>query len=122
MVLGRLLLGVALLALGAFAGAVLTLVHQATVRIDDWDAPWGLAAALAITAALLAGVRLMTETRMPAACLALGLLAMSLLLALPTSAGSVLVPATTAGWVWTFGPVLIAAVVLGWPRLRAARR
>ena len=46
-----------------------------------------------------------------------GLLGIAALLALPTSGGSVLVQANLQGYAWTFGPVLIAAVVLGWPRL-----
>lgn len=114
---GKLATGILLLALGAFAGAVLTLVHQATVQVGDATVPWGVIVALALTAALLAGLRIVSATRIPALSAALGLLVVNALLALPTAGGSVLVQANGQGYAWTFGPVLIAVVVLGWPRL-----
>jgi N-acetyl-1-D-myo-inositol-2-amino-2-deoxy-alpha-D-glucopyranoside deacetylase len=118
---GGIVTGILMLVVGAVSGAVLTLVHQATVPIAGTVVPWGAIVALAITAALLAGLRIVSPTRIPALGAALGLLVTNALLALPTAGGSVLVQANLAGYAWTFGPVLIAVVVLGWPRLPARR-
>lgn len=107
--------------LGAFAGATLTVAHQATVAVAGVQVPWGIIAALVITATLFAGLRLVFETRLLAAGAAIGLLGVSALLAMQSTGGSVLVPANVAGYTWTFGPVAIAAIVLAWPRfVRAA--
>lgn len=116
---GGIAAGILLLVGGATAGAVLTLVHQASVHLGDAVVPWGVIVALAITAALLAGLRLVSATRIPALATAVGLLGVNALLALPSAGGSVLVQANLAGYAWTFGPVLIAIVALGWPRLQA---
>lgn len=113
--------GILLVAFGAFSGVVLTLVHQASVQHGETTVPWGVAVALAITAALLAGLRMVSATRLPALAVAVGLLGMVGLLALPTAGGTVLVQANLRGYLWTFGPVLIAAVALGWPRLPQRR-
>ena len=103
--------------LGAFAGATLTVVHQATVTLGALVVPWGIIVALLITAAMLLGMRLVFQTRWVAAGATLGLLAVSAALAMQSLGGSVLVPANPAGYTWTFGPVLIAGIVLSWPRL-----
>ncbi|MBC7589929.1 MAG: PIG-L family deacetylase [Salinibacterium sp.] len=102
--------------LGAFTGVTLTAAHQAAVAIGSVTIPWGIIAAVAITAAILIGMRVVFETRLVAGCAAVGLLGASALLAIQTSGGSVLVPANTAGYTWTFVPVVIAAIVLAWPR------
>ncbi len=104
--------------LGAFVGATLTVAHQAAVLIGDATIPWGIIAAVLITAALFAGLRIVFETRLVVAFAAVGLLAVSAFLAVGSSGGSILVPDNLAGYVWTFGPVLIAAVTLGWPQVR----
>lgn len=101
--------------IGAFAGATLTVAHQASVVVGDLTVPWGIIAAVIITATLLAGLRLVFGTRIVAACGALGLLAVSAFLAIQSVGGSVLVPANPAGYTWTFAPVIIALVVLAWP-------
>lgn len=103
--------------LGAFTGVTLTAAHQATTAIGSLVVPWGIITAVVVTAAILAGMRLVFETRIVAGCAAVGLLGASALLAGQTSGGSVLVPANAAGYTWTYAPVLIAAVVLAWPRI-----
>ena len=102
--------------LGAFAGATLTAAHQASVAVGPLVIPWGIITAVIVTAAILAGLRIVFETRIVAGCAAIGLLGASALLAIQTSGGSVLVPANPAGYTWTYAPVIIAAVVLAWPR------
>jgi N-acetyl-1-D-myo-inositol-2-amino-2-deoxy-alpha-D-glucopyranoside deacetylase len=117
----RIASGVLALVLGAFIGATLTVAHQATVSIAGVGVPWGIIAAVLITAALLVGLRLVFETRVVAACAALGLTAASAFLALVTAGGSILVPANPAGYAWTFTPVVISVLVLGWPFGRRRR-
>lgn len=101
---------------GIFAGATLTAAHQATVAVGPVTVPWGIIAAVVITTAILTGIRVVFDTRIVAGCAAVGLLGASALLAIQTSGGSVLVPANTAGYAWTYLPVVIAAIVLAWPR------
>lgn len=114
----RIFAGGSAFALGAFAGTVLTASHQAHAG----GFPWGILVAIAITAAALVGLRLVFHSRAIALCFAIGLLGTSALLAAVSIGGSVLVPANPAGYAWTFAPVLIALVVLGWPRVRAQGR
>jgi len=104
-------------ALGLFAGALLTAAHQATVAVAGVPIPWGLLAGLLVVAALLVGLRIVFETRAVALAAGVGFLGASALLALQSAGGSVLVPDNPVGYAWTFGPVLIGAVVLAWPSL-----
>jgi len=43
------------------------------------------------------------------------------LLALPGPSGSALLPANFAGYAWTLGPTLLAAIILAWPHTRRPR-
>lgn len=109
------------LAVGAFAGFLLTAVHQASFRIGEVTIPWGVIAAVLVTFSLLVGLRVVFGARVVAFIAALGLLATSVLYAMQTSGGQVPVPANTAGYVWTFTPVVLGLAVLLWPRLGARR-
>lgn len=104
------------LILGAFAGLALTVAHQSVLRVGEVTVPWGVIAALALSAALLAGLRLVYVTRLVAGAAAIGLLGVITVLSL-SGGGSVIVPDNDAGRVWTIGVVLVAAVVLAWPRI-----
>lgn len=108
------------LLLGAVIGVILTVTHQATVTVGEVTIPWGIISAIAITIALLLGLRIVFETRIVPGLAAAGLLLAVALLSLQTSGGSILVPANLAGYTWTFAPTLIALVVLAWPRVRRA--
>ncbi|MGL4340724.1 MAG: PIG-L family deacetylase [Rhodoglobus sp.] len=103
--------------LGVLAGVTLTAAHQASVTLGPLTIPWGVLVAIAVSTAILVGLRLVFETRLVVGCAALGLLASAALLAARTSGGTVLVPANPAGYLWTFVPVVVAAVVLAWPRI-----
>ncbi|CAN5283158.1 hypothetical protein BH11ACT4_BH11ACT4_20490 [soil metagenome] len=111
------------LVLGGVAGAVLTVVHQATVPVGSVPVPWGVIAGILLVTGLLVGLRVVFETRVVAACAAAGVIAASAFLALQSPGGSVLVVSGWAGYLWTFAPVVIAIVVLGWPgrRTRSGR-
>ncbi len=118
----RLVSSILALALGAFAGGVLTVIHQASITVGDATIPWGLIVALVLTAALLSGLRLVYETRVIPGFATLGLLGTAALLALRSAGGSIIVPDNPAGVTWTIGAVVIAAVVLAWPRVAPRQR
>ena len=80
--------------------------------------PWGIIAAVLITIGLLAGLRLVFGSRLVAACAAAGLLLAAAIFALRSAGGSLLVFDNPAGYIWTFAPLVIGAVVLLWPRTR----
>lgn len=104
------------LVIGAFAGTVLAVAHRATVDVLGVSVPWGIIATIVITAALLVGLRLVFESRVVAACAAVGVLGAILLLSLGSPGGSVLVPDDVVGYVFLIAPVVIAAAVLAWPQ------
>ena len=115
--LSRVVSSVLAVVLGVFAGALLTVIHQASALIGEVPVPWGLIVALVLTAALLAGLRIVYETRIVPGVATAGFLGAQAVLAFASPGGSVIVPDNTAGVVWTIGSVLIAAVVLAWPRV-----
>lgn len=118
---GRILAGVLAFVLGAASGLVLTIAHQATLVVGGIPVPWGLIAGLVLAAALLTGLRVVYGTRIIAGAATLGLLGAVAWLSLSTPTGSVLVPDNLTGQVWTIGVVLVAAVVLAWPRFDRVR-
>jgi N-acetyl-1-D-myo-inositol-2-amino-2-deoxy-alpha-D-glucopyranoside deacetylase len=118
---GRILAGVLAFVLGAATGLVLTIAHQAVIVVAGVPVPWGLIAGLVLATALLAGLRVVYGTRIIAGAATIGLLGAVAWLSLSTPTGSVLVPDNLAGQVWTIGVVLVAAIVLAWPRFDRAR-
>lgn len=116
-VLSQIVSSVLAVLLGVFAGALLTVIHQASAAIGDVPVPWGLIVALVLTTALLAGLRIVYETRIVPGVATAGFLGAQAFLAFASPGGSVIVPDNTAGAVWTIGSVLVAAVVLAWPRV-----
>ncbi|NQX11324.1 PIG-L family deacetylase [Microbacteriaceae bacterium VKM Ac-2855] len=118
----RVVSGVLSVAIGVLVGAITTVAHQSTWTVGSVTLPLGLAASVLTVLALLLGLRLVMYDRFVAFCTAMGLLASIGVLALRSTGGSVLVPANTAGVVWTFAPALIALVVIAWPRVGAAGR
>lgn len=110
------------LVMGVLVGAMLTVIHQTSFSVGGVAVPIGVIAAVVVVALLLTGLRLVFGTRLVAGATAVGLLITVGLLSLESSGGSVLVPATTAGYAWTVAPTVIALLVLGWPQLRASRR
>lgn len=113
----RVVLAIVATVVGALVGLVLTAVHQSTITILGARVPWGIVAALALTTALVLGLRLIYDTRVAAGFASLGVLLMSALLATATPGGTVLIPGNVTGYIWTFAPVLIVLLVVGWPRV-----
>lgn len=102
--------------LGAAVGFVLTFAHrQFPVDLLGIPVPLGLLGALAVVAALLVGFRLAFGDRWVALAAGGGVVLAAALLALPGAGGSLVVLADTVGYVWAFGPAVIALVVVGWP-------
>ena len=95
---------------GAGVGALGTISHQ-------FSPPWGIALALLAVAGLVVGLRVVFGTRTMSFAATVGVLGAAALFTLPGGGGSVLVPGNELGYVWTFGPVLIALLALGWPRI-----
>ena len=107
---------------GIVVGTLTTVNHQVSVLWFGVRVGLGIVAALAVVAALLVGLRLFFDTRLMPGFAVLGILAAIGALSFMSAGGSVLVPANTAGWLWTFGPSVIALIVLGWPRTRPVVR
>lgn len=113
----RVMLAFLSLVLGALVGLVLTAVHQSAFTIGDARIPWGIVASVTLVTALILGLRLIYDTRVAAGFASLGVLLMSALLAAVMPGGTILIPANVAGYVWTFAPVVVVLVVVGWPRV-----
>lgn len=110
--------GALALLMGLVIGALLTVNHQLTTVIFGVTIPTGLIVVLLIVAGLLVGLRIVFDGRIVAACVALGIVIAGSVLSQLGPGGSVLVPGNTAGYVFTFGPVVIALLVLGWPSVK----
>jgi len=114
---GKVATTVLALAAGAVFGALGTVAHQGTITVAGAPIWSGLVLSLVMAAALLAGMRLLFGSRVVAVAAALGLLGAAALLSQPGAGGSALVPANGPGYAWTFGPLLVAMVVIAWPTL-----
>jgi N-acetyl-1-D-myo-inositol-2-amino-2-deoxy-alpha-D-glucopyranoside deacetylase len=108
--------GVLALLLGGSLGLLGTIGHQ-------YAPPAGIVLSLAAVAGLLVGLRLIFDSRMMPLLAAIGVIGVEAALGMPGMGGSVLIPSNALGYAWTLGPVLIAVVALGWPRIeRRGRR
>jgi N-acetyl-1-D-myo-inositol-2-amino-2-deoxy-alpha-D-glucopyranoside deacetylase len=119
---GRVLAVALSLLLGAGTATVGTVAHQADTVVAGSTIPLGVVIALTVATALMVGLRLVFGSRTPVTAAAVGLVAVLLLLAQASPGGSVLIPANTAGYAWTYGAPLIAALVLAWPTLPSAAK
>lgn len=108
-------------ALGIATGALGTVTQAWTLPVGGFDFPLGLIGGLVVTATLLTGLRLIFDTRAIVLATALGLLGIIAVLSMESRGGSVLVPNTAASYGWVYGPVVIALVVVAWPRIDRAR-
>lgn len=105
------------LLVGAVFGAVGTVAHQSTLNLGMLRLPLGLPLALLGVLALLVGFRLLFVDRLIVLLAAIGVVGVIALFSIPSPGGAVLIPQGLAGIVWTIGPVLLATVVVAWPRL-----
>lgn len=106
------------LIVGAVYGAAGTIAHAFTLG----PVPVGLLLAVIGSAALLAAVRLLTADRWAALAAGLGMTLATLLLSGSGPGGSVVVPESVLGTVWTVAVPILVALVVAWPeRMGAAR-
>ncbi|CAN5350762.1 hypothetical protein BH09ACT1_BH09ACT1_27110 [soil metagenome] len=101
--------------LGLALGAIVTVNHQFTLSVLTIALPLGIIVSLLLVAALILGLRLVFGGRLIAFVAALGVVVSIAVLSLSGGGGSVLVPANAAGYLLTYGPVVIAVLLLGWP-------
>ena len=109
--LGRLLLRAVLLALGVLVGALGSFVHAQVVA----GVPVGLLCAYALTAAALATAGLATRSRSGPAAISAGWLLALLLLSAPRPEGDLVVAGDLAGYAWSLGGLVLAAVAVAVP-------
>jgi len=102
---------------GAILGAVGAIAHQSTVTVAGIPVPWGITVALLAYTCLLIGLRLLNKGRAQALAAALGTIVMTFLFSLKGTGGSVLIPDDLLGKIWVVAPIVIAAIVIAWPRL-----
>jgi hypothetical protein len=105
---------------GVVVGTIGTFKHQVGVSAATgagW--PVGLVLSLAMVAVFLVALRLGFPSRWFAAAAAAGIVAAVALLSLPgASGGSTIFVQGLVGVVWSIAPAVLAAAVVGWPRLR----
>jgi N-acetyl-1-D-myo-inositol-2-amino-2-deoxy-alpha-D-glucopyranoside deacetylase len=103
---------------GALVGVLGTFKHQVGVSAATGAGlPIGLVLSLALVAAVLAALRVAFATRHWAVAAAVGVVSAVAVLSLPGPGGSAVVVANTVGVIWTVAPSILAAVIVGLPRL-----
>lgn len=103
--------------LGAATGALGTVSQAWTVPVGGVTLPVGLTCALVVTTCLLTGLRLAFASRTLALWAGVGLLGVTAVLTAESAGGSVLLPAVTSSYSWVYGTVVLAVIVLAWPRI-----
>ncbi len=109
----------AVLALASLGGAVIGLVGSFTHQSLP---PVGLLLGLTTVGLYTAGLRAWGDDRGPALAGALGISAVALALASPGAGASVVIPNNWLGYGWSLGVMLIALLVIAWPRVQRAHR
>ena len=115
-------IGTVVLALvaGVIFGAVGTIARSFVLTAGPVKLPLGLLLALIGSGALLIGIRAIAD-RWAALAAGLGMFGIVMVFSGVGPGGSILVPDTWMGVVWTFATPLMTAVVVAWPDLRARR-
>ncbi|GAA1849627.1 histidinol dehydrogenase [Microbacterium koreense] len=106
------------LVVGAFYGLAGTIAHAYTLG----PLPVGLVLALVGCAALLVSVRLLTADRWSALSAGLGMMLSTLVFSGRGPGGSVIVPDSNLGTVWTIALPAVIALVVAWPAHLPASR
>ena len=99
------------LIVGSFYGLAGTIAHSFVI---GWF-PLGLLLAITGSAALLAAVRLLTGDRWAALATGIGMAGATLVFSGRGPGGSVIVPETTLGTVWTIAVPVLVVIVVAWP-------
>src|SRR6476619_6185664 len=109
--LARIVTWIVALVVGAVYGTAGTIAHAFTI---GWF-PLGLILAIIGSAALLVAVRLLTSDRWAALAAGLGMMIATLVFSGRGPGGSVIVPNSLLGIVWTIAIPLVVTVVVAWP-------
>ena len=107
----RIVTWVVALLVGAVYGLAGTIAHTFTV---GWF-PLGLILAIIGSAALLLAVRLLTSDRWATLATGIGMMVATLLFSGRGPGGSVIVPDSSLGIVWTISVPILIAIVVGLP-------
>ena len=107
----RIVTWIVALLVGAVYGLAGTIAHTFTV---GWF-PLGLILAIIGTAALLLAVRLLTSDRWATLATGIGMMVATLLFSGRGPGGSVIVPDSSLGIVWTISVPILIAIVVGLP-------
>ncbi|WP_144764486.1 PIG-L family deacetylase [Curtobacterium sp. 9128] len=102
---------------GLLAGGLGTITHQQELG----GFPIGIVLTTLIVVGLAVGVRLLYRSRALVAAVGVGVIVATQVLVSVGGQSSPLVLANTAGYVWTFGPAVVAMFALAWPDLSGAR-
>lgn len=105
------------LVVGLLTGGLGTITHQQTLGAF----PIGIVLTTLIVVGLTVGVRLLYRSRAMVAAIGIGVIAATQVLVSVGGQSSPLVLANAAGYVWTFGPAIVAMLALAWPDLSGAR-
>ncbi len=114
---GKVTAVVVALVLGLVAGGLGTVTHQQTLG----GVPVGIVLTSLIVIGLTVGIRLLYRSRAMVAAVGIGIIAATQVLSSVGGQSSPLVLANVAGYVWTFGPAAVTALVLAWPDLSGIR-
>jgi N-acetyl-1-D-myo-inositol-2-amino-2-deoxy-alpha-D-glucopyranoside deacetylase len=107
---------------GLLVGGLGTVTHQQTVAVGSWStAPIGMVLTMLIVIGVVVGVRLLYRSRLLVAAVGVGVILATQVLVAVAGSDSPLVLANAAGYVWTFGPAVVAMLVLAWPDLSGLR-
>lgn len=101
---------------GVLLATVLTGIHQSTISVGGEAVPWGVVVAIIVLSAYFIAVRLLAATRWPVIFAALGAILTIGLFSLQGPGGSLLIVGNLQGLIWAYGPVVIAAIVIIWPK------
>jgi hypothetical protein len=107
----RILTWIVALLVGAVYGLAGTIAHTFTI---GWF-PLGLILAIIGTAALLLAVRLLTSDRWATLATGIGMMVATLLFSGRGPGGSVIVPDSSLGIVWTISVPILIAIAVGLP-------
>lgn len=102
------------LLIGFAVGFVTTFTHRQ-------EPPWGLLAGLVVIAALVAGFRLVFDSRIIAAAAGVGAIAATAVLMLPGAGGKAFIAEDPIGYAWALAPSLLTLAVVLWPARRRSR-
>jgi N-acetyl-1-D-myo-inositol-2-amino-2-deoxy-alpha-D-glucopyranoside deacetylase len=102
------------LLIGFAVGFVTTFTHRQAP-------PWGLVGGLVVIAALVAGFRLVFDSRIIAAAAGLGAILATAVLMLPGAGGRAFVIDDPLGYVWALAPTALTAAIVLWPRRGRSR-